>query len=342
MPKVVRGDNFDKFVQTGEHQTIDAGSKKPVTPPPEKSEEAKAAIAKAEAETAASMKVDEKEETGLEPGDEDLAERAQTRINKKHREMRQAEALAKKLRSELDETENFSKAQYQRAQLAEERAADLTKQLTQLQAAAPKVEPGLTKPDHTATKYYDEKGQFKAFEYAEDLSSYSATKAVDDDRKRQTEERTKAQQAEIVKAFEARLERAREKYPDFKEVVGTDTTIVPPYIQQYMVESDFGGDLGYFFVKNPAERDRIFALSPIKAIAAIGKVESQWEVKGDMNPPAKTLAEIIPPTRLIAPAPVTPLSGAGSAGVNADPAKMSPKELLAYTREREMARKKRG
>src|SRR5277367_2352512 len=157
MPKVVRGDNFDKFVQTGEHQTIDAGSKKPVTPPPEKSEEAKAAIAKAEAETAAGMKVEtEKEETGLEPGDEDLAERAQTRINKKHREMRQAEALAKKLRSELDETENFSKDQYKRAQLAEERANNLQKQLAQLQAATPaKIEPGLVKPDHTAPKYYD-------------------------------------------------------------------------------------------------------------------------------------------------------------------------------------------
>src|SRR5277367_4041571 len=147
MPKVISGKGFDEFVQTGKHQTIDDKSKRtPDAIPTAKPAEVIREIEKAEAASAETISPDPvKEESGLEPGDEDLAERAQTRINKKHREMRQAEALAKKLRSELDETENFSKAQYQRAQLAEERAADLTKQLTQLQAAAPKVEPGLTK-----------------------------------------------------------------------------------------------------------------------------------------------------------------------------------------------------
>src|SRR5271163_4284970 len=328
MPKVVSGLGMVDFVQTGKHQTIDAGEKRGSAPTIEKTPEAKEAIAKAEAETAKAMQPEaEKEESGLEAGDEDLAERAQTRINKKHREMRQAEALAKKLRGELDETESFSKAQYSRAQLAEERAADLQRQLQDLQAKTPQVEaPGLVKPDHTAPKYYDDKGQFKAFEYAEDLSSYSATKAVDDDRKRQTEERTKQQQAELVKAFEARLERAREKYPDFKEVVGAADVTVPPYIQQYMVESDYGGDLGYYFAKNPAEFTRISKLSPIKAIAEIGKLEVKWEAK----PESAKAEAVIAPAKTSAPAPITPLSGSGSPGVNSDPAKMSPKELLAY------------
>jgi hypothetical protein len=102
MPKVVRGDNFDKFVQTGEHQTIDAQSKKPVAAVPEKTPEAKEAIAKAEAETAETM--EPKEDIGLEAGDEDLAERAQQRIAKKHREMKQADALAKKFSVRLNTT----------------------------------------------------------------------------------------------------------------------------------------------------------------------------------------------------------------------------------------------
>src|SRR5277367_5735994 len=158
MPKVISGKGFDEFVQTGKHQTIDDKSKRtPDALPSAKAPEVIREIEKAEAASAETISTEPvKEESGLEAGDEDLAERAQTRINKKHREMRQAEALAKKLRGELDETESFSKAQYSRAQLAEERANNLQKQLAQLQAATPaKIEPGLVKPDHTAPKYYD-------------------------------------------------------------------------------------------------------------------------------------------------------------------------------------------
>jgi hypothetical protein len=337
MPKVVRGDNFDKFVQTGEHQTIDAQSKKPVAAVPEKTPEAKEAIAKAEAETAETM--EPKEDTGLEAGDEDLAERAQQRIAKKHREMKQADALAKKLRLELDDTEIFSKAQYNRAVAAEEEANRLRTELAQVKQPVKSPGPNVA-PDANDPIYRDEKGEFQLKKYEEARDKYLLTKF----REEQAAERATADQAQKVKAFEAKLERAREKYPDFKEVVGAADVSVPPYIQQYMVESDFGADLGYFFAKNPGEFERISLLSPIKAIAAIGKLESQWEVK-EVKEPAKeqkTLAEILPPKTLSAPAPVIPLSGAGSPGVNSDPAKMSPKELLAYTREKELARKKRG
>ncbi len=342
MPKVVSGTGMVEFVQTGKHQTIDGGDKKRPAPPPEKTPEAKAAIAQAEAETAAEMdpKPETKEETGLEAGDEDLAERAQQRISKKHREMKQAEALANKLRAELEDSENFSKSQYQRAQAAEEEATRLKAELGELRSKTPAVEKtGLVKPDAKDPKYYDEKGQFKAFEYAEDLSGYSATKAVEDDRKRQTEERSKAEQEQAVAAFNARLEKAREKYPDWKAVVGGADTQVPLYIQQYMVESDYGGDLGYYFAKHPDETARIFKLSPIKAIAEIGKLEVQWEPKAA---PPKAEEPIVPKVPSGgAPAPIKPLLGSGNAGTNVDPAKMSPKDLLAYTREKEAAKRRR-
>jgi hypothetical protein len=107
-----------------------------------------------------------------------------------------------------------------------------------------------------------------------------------------------------------------------------------------MIESDYGGDLGYFFAKNRAEFDRIKSLSPIKAIAEIGKIEAQWE-KPPVKPEIKPEVAQVKPTKPSAPAPITPLLGSGNAGVNTDPAKMSPKELLAYTREREAA-KRRG
>jgi hypothetical protein len=253
--------------------------------------------------------------------------------------LKDARALANKLKGELEDTENFSKTQYQRAQLAEEKASNLERELADLRAKAPTVEAkDPAKPD--PKDFYDDKGQFKAFEYAEKLAEFAATEAVSKDRKRQTEERNKAQADEVIKAFNARLERAREKYPDFREVVGGADVHVPPYIQQYMVESDFGGDLGYYFAKNPAETDRIFKLSPIKAIAAIGKLETQWEAKTETKAEASVEVKQIP--KVSAPAPITPLSGTSGVGVNTDPAKMSPKELLAYTREKEASKRRRG
>ena len=55
MPKVVSGKDFDNFVMTRKHQTID--DKKPVaqTPTAEKPAEVKELIAKSEAESAAEI-----------------------------------------------------------------------------------------------------------------------------------------------------------------------------------------------------------------------------------------------------------------------------------------------
>jgi hypothetical protein len=337
MPKVVTGKGFDEFVQTGKHQTIDGGSKRPEPKVIEKPPEVKELIKETEAKTALDMKPDEgKEDTGLEAGDEEFTERTRKRIETKHREMKQAQALADKLKGELEDTENFSKSQYQRALAAEESAKALEYELGQLRTNATKAEAGneLQAPDENDPKFRNDKGEFqlKLYEAARDKYVLAQFK------QQQEAERVQADQALKIKAFEAKLERAREKYPDFKEIVGAADVQVPPYIQNYMVESDFGGDLGYFFAKNPEVTARIFKLPPIKAIAEIGKLEVQWEKKPEEPKPA--VVEIPKPSGG-APPPITPWKGTGSPGVNSDPAKMSPKELLAYTREKEVSRKRR-
>jgi len=327
MGKVVTGQGMQAFVETGAHEVIKPDRQK-------KEKEAPALEAVKPATEVTDIKEEPKDEdTGLEAEDNDLAERAQKRINKKHKEMRQAEALAKKLQTELDDSESFSKSQFDRARMAEEKLTTLESQLTDLRSKATVAEvPKNQKPD--AKDFYNEKGEFKAFEYAEALSSYSATKAVDDDRKRQADERTKAEQNLVIKAFEARLEKAREKYPDFKEVVGKADVNVPPYIQQYMVESDFGGDLGYYFAKNPDVFEALTKLSPIKAIAAIGKLETQWEKK---EPTPKVETPVIP--KAGAPAPIKPLSG-GQGTVQTDPAKMDFQQLRAFRRQEKLDKRR--
>jgi hypothetical protein len=330
MGKVVTGKGMDDFALHGTVENIksDPKPKRGRTPPLEVVNPAPVVDPGPAKTPETPPPAPVEEETGLEPEDNDLAERAQKRISRKHREMKQAEALAKRLQEELGDSETFSKSQYSRAVAAEEEAARLRAELGEIRAKSTPVEPGLVKPDAKDPKYYDEKGQFKAFEYAEDLSGYSATKAVEEDRKRQNEERTKAQQAEQVKAFEARLEKTREKYPDFKEVVGAVDMIVPPYVQQFMVRSPFGGDLGYWFAKNQDEAKRIFALDPIDAVAELGEITVQWKKPATTN----NVVPILPKTG--APAPIIPLQSQASAQTNTDPAKMDYKSLRAYERER--------
>ena len=177
-----------------------------------------AEIAKAEAATAAEMQTEADKDDGLEAEDHDLAERAQKRIGKKHKEMKQAQALAEKLRAELDDTEQFSKGQYQRAQAAEERSQALQREIEQLRGATPKAESTgqIVNPDANDPAFRNEKGDFDLKKYEEAREKYLLAKF----KAEAAAERVQAENAQKVKAFEARLERAREKYPDFKEVVG--------------------------------------------------------------------------------------------------------------------------
>jgi hypothetical protein len=335
MGKVVTGAGMVDFVQNGTVENIKS-DRRPKRPPPAPALEIvpdKPVIElskPAENAPLENPKVDE--ESGLEVGDEDLAERVQARINKKHREMKQAQALAERLREESNDNETFAKNQFDRARMAEEKLATLERELAELRGKAVTVTETAKSKKPDAKEFMDEQGQFKAFEYAEALAKFSATEAVEEDRKRQREEATQASQAEAVKAFEARLEKAREKYPDFKEVVGRDDTIVPSYVQQYMVRSPYGADLGYWFAKNPVEAKRIFAMEPILAIAELGEIQTQWKKPAEIAAPVTPLVPALPKNGG-APAPIVPLQSQASAQINTDPARMNFQELRAFRRE---------
>jgi hypothetical protein len=339
MPKVVTGSGMQEFVETGKHEVMKPDRAKKEKDAPVLEAVKAPVVLEVTEPKAEDKKPDEPEDTGLEAEDNDLAERAQKRISKKHREMKQAEALAKRLQSELEDTENFSKSQFDRARMAEDKLSQIERELTELKGkAVPKVEETNKRPDAKDKKYYDEQGQFKAFEYAEDLAGFSAAQAVAKDRKEQDEARTQAKQQELIQAFQARLEKAREKYPDFKQVVGADETPVPPYVQNFMVKSQFGGDLGYWFAKNPTETARIFALPPDEAIAEIGEIQAQWKKK-DTKEEASNVVPIIP--KAGAPAPIKPLQPTGAGSVNVDPSKMDFQQLRAFRREQERAKRSR-
>lgn len=246
-------------------------------------------------------------------------------INRKHKEMREA-------RESAEEAERFAENQYRRATLAEQRAEAHERELAEWKAkAAPaaKEAEGPTKPD--PQKFYDDKGQFKAFEYAEELAAYSANKAVADDRAKQAEDQRKAELAVAETEARKRVAEAIKVHPDFEEVMAATDLRTHNMVLQYLSASEHIGEVTYYLAKHPDFVERINALHPLKALAQVRDLEKTFD-----KPAAETdkKSEPAPVKTSGAPAPIKPLSSATTVNTNTDPSKMTYRELRAYERSR--------
>ncbi len=346
MAKVVTSQGIQDFVQAGKFEQIknDPPKKKQTEAPPLEVKD-KPVVAdvsddkkddkepKKPAHDAPDEDLDDDDDTRADMDkDEKLRDRIARKnatINRKHREMREAREAA-------DEAERFAENQYQRATRAEARAEAQERELAEWRAKAAPLEKKeeKTKPDPKA--FYDDKGQFKAFEYAEELAAYSANKAVADDRATQAEDKRKAEHAAAETQARERVAETSKKYPDFAEVMQACDLQTHNAVLQYLSASEHIGEVSYYLAKHPDFVERINKLNPLKAIAEIGKLELTFEKppakadeKSDATPAVKTSG---------APAPIKPLSSATTVNTNTDPAKMSYKELRAYERSRNRRR----
>lgn len=232
--------------------------------------------------------------------DKDLPERVRKQIGKKHRAMKEAEEFARQL--------------YGDKTAAEKRAEAAELRLKQLESGGEKAKVS-GEPDpkdfKTNAEYIDAMVEYK-FEKKEQAEA---------------QKRYEAGQQKLQAEFVDRLNSARKELPDFDEVVGDADIDVVPHIASYIAESELGPKLGYHFAKNPDDLERIQKLSPIRAIAELGKLELKLEKKPEVKADeAKTVA------LSKAPSPITTVAGDAKTVVNKDPAKMSLQELREYDR----------
>jgi hypothetical protein len=170
-------------------------------------------------------------------------------------------------------------------------------------------------------------GQFDWEKFSADQAEFVAEKKLKEYAAKLAEQQAQAQRDATEAAFKARLAKAESKYPDFKDKVASSQTQFPNAVLQYITESDFGPDLTYKLATDPVAAERISKLPPIRAIAELGKLETDFE-----KPSAPPKAESEVSQRGGAPPPITPIAGTGSASVNTDPSKMSFRELREYER----------
>lgn len=337
MGKVVTGAGLQEFIETGKvmhvpnHKPGNGAAPleaKPIAPVVELSDN-KAPEASKVGEPEAKAPVEDLNE-GLEPDELEFSEQIRRKMGKKHRAMKEAQESAA-------EAERFAEQQFNERKLAEKRAEEAERRAKELESkvAPPPKAPELKAPD--IKDFTNEQGQVDWDKYTDAKSEYAAKKAVAEDRAERAKEQEAAEKAANEAHWRARLQVAETKYPDFLKVVGAAETWVPNAVLQYITESDHGADLTYYLAKHPEEAKEIAKLSPVKAVARIGKLETQFEKPAPKaeTPPAASKA----PERGGAPPPITPISATGAGTVVVDPSKMSFQQLRAYERERAMKKR---
>lgn len=321
--QVVTSENIQQLIETGKVDEY----KRPETP--------KAAETKEEPKVEDPKDKEEKNAEGLDKqsetvdkgdkaaakaeadDDEDLSEKVRKKIGAKHRAMKEAE--------------EFAEQQYNERKAAERRAEKLSQELEELKTKS--------RPDQAndAKASPPKPEDFKTVaEYADALTDYKVEKKLAQIKQEDADARQKEMADRAKQEFSRRIAKVMKDIPDYEEVVSRADVDVPPHIAQHIVESDAGPQLGYYLAKNPDEFNRLRALSPIRAIAELGKLEIKLEKPAE--PEKKTDAA---PLQQIskAPAPIEPLDGK-STPVTKDPAKMTFQELREYERQRAIARRR--
>lgn len=318
MTQVVTNENMLEFIQNRQVPEFKAPESAKADPTPEKVEtpaepekprdESGKFVAKEEVKEAAKAADDDED-------DSDLPERVRKQIGKKHRLMKEAE--------------EFGREEFRARKAAEERAERAERALAERDAAtksrpASDSKDGLPKPEDFKT----------VAEYADALTDYKLEKKLEEHRKAEVAKRQQDAAAQTKSEFGERIAKVMKEIPDYEDVVSQADIDVQPHVAQYMVESDSGPHLGYHFAKHPEELARIQKLSPIRAIAELGKLETTLEKQPAPKAPAT-------PVVSKAPAPITPLDSKGSTVVAKDPSTMTFQELRAYRMEERRAGKTR-
>jgi hypothetical protein len=160
------------------------------------------------------------------------------------------------------------------------------------QQSTPAPQPQTANPPDPAT--------FKTLEeYTDALADFKADQKI-------AQRESVTTQSRIETEFNARADKAREKYSDYQAVVHSPDLQITPTMAATIYHSDIGPDVAYYLGQNPDEAERISELSPLLQAKEMGKIEA----KVIANPPAKKTSS--------APNPINPVSGGHSANPSRD------------------------
>ena len=305
-----------------------------------KKDEPKAEV-KAEAKVEDKSDDDVEGEDGLTPRQKrDFTESMRKTIAKKHRLQKEAE--------------EFATREFNQRTLADQRAENLAKELAALKEQS--------KPAPVEDKLPSREAYKSDQEYWDAMVDYRVDQKL---KVAQAEEQLKAEerrQQQLIQSAAAKIERAIELVPDFKEVTeGMDAT-VPPYVASYMQESDLFAELGYHFATNPdvlaklssitegiRQGTREYTTAVTKQLVALGKIESTLQpfvskkangaedakdLKPSTSEPVSRETGTAPSKPRVTAPIIRPLDSGSAAQVERDEADMTGSQSLAAWQKR--------
>jgi hypothetical protein len=124
---------------------------------------------------------------------------------------------------------------------------------------------------------------------------------------------------------------------DFEEVIkaANESKLTPPeHIQAALREGEYGVHVAYYLAKNPDELKRLEGLSPVRAVAEIGKLEMRFAKSAEAEPEAEKPKARAKPTveTTRAPEPLASVKADASGIVQTDLSQ--PMEFTAYRQQR--------
>jgi hypothetical protein len=251
--------------------------------------------------------------------DADLPERARKRINAKHRELKEAEETGR--------------GWYLEKLAAEKRVGELEAENAQLKkstAPAPADEPKEPQPEDFATVQ----------EYTAAAIKFGVQAELKE-RERVSAEKVAADAvAAVESAHEKRFAAFAAKDPEGAALVEQAEVQIRIPIMQFMRESDVGPELALHLARNADVVERLNRLSPIRALAEMGKLEATLAKPAGEKPRAEQPRGQTEVSK--APAPIRPLANDNAEPMQKDPARMTFKELRAHNAQQRRLKAQQG
>jgi hypothetical protein len=139
--------------------------------------------------------------------------------------------------------------------------------------------------------------QFETYDaYLGAFAEYKIETKLAQERQRLTAE---MEARELRGSFESRAAEARQKHPDFDDVVMSEDLEISPHMRDAIMNSEDGAEVAYWLGKNPEQASRIARLNPYHQMLELGRVSAR--LAAPPPPPAPK------PQASAAPAPITPV-----------------------------------
>ena len=197
----------------------------------------------------------------------------------------------------------------------EKRFSELTRQRKEAQAKVKELEERLaaresisepqTAPESNREPQPDDYKD--AFEYARELSKWSAEQAL---AKRDFEIKQKeveAKRATVIQTWQEKLDATKAEIPDYEVMVASSSVSVNDTVRDAIVESDVGPRILYELASNDELAEKLTNMTTASALKLIGKLEMQFEKTEE---PAKAEKKTVA-AKSNAPEPIRPLRSTG-------------------------------